>query len=64
MPSKRGKQGLNRAQKPNVENQPESTPHHDYLLKGAEEFFAAGMRYPLEIPIHEEMYDIEIPYSF
>jgi hypothetical protein len=35
------------------------------LLAGADEYFAAGMRYPAEIEIHKELYDIEsrIPFE-
>jgi hypothetical protein len=65
MPSKRGKQGLNRALKPNTNaNDARPVPRFDNLLEGAEEFFAAGMRYPPEIAIHEELYDIEFHIHF
>ena len=48
MPSK---QGLNQGSKPNGST-------------GAQEFFAAGMRYPYEIPIHEALYDVEFHIYF
>jgi hypothetical protein len=59
-PSKRGKQRLDRvASKPSAGNLNNSTARTHNLLAGARSFRVAGMRYPPEIAIHKELYDIE-----
>ena len=65
MPSKRRKQHLNRGSKPNqttLENAPIRSTNN--LLEGADEYFAAGMRYPPEILIHKALYDFEFHIYF
>jgi hypothetical protein len=59
----RGKQRLDRRDtlRPNAEGQPgpEANPGTHKLLAGAEQFSAAGLRYPPEAAIHNELYAIK-----